>query len=94
MAKKKLTRLDFQTIVEKKAITIEQLIGKVKSGEFNENEWVFTLDEVVAISEFVAYGAWRNCLITVGLDTKSRKENCFNQVKKIITDAFAASSKG
>lgn len=86
--RKKLSQIDYKTFVGKKAITVEDLIEMVKSGEIKMNEWVFPLAQMVEISEYVAYGSYRNCLMTVDLDTKSRKENAHNQVKKIISDAF------
>lgn len=79
----------FKALVEKHAQTLEDLLQEVNAGHFSTNEWVFTLDELITISERVAIGFWHNCRTTDNPHGKWNVEHGRYMVTKIINDAYA-----
>jgi hypothetical protein len=81
-------RAQFETLLNKNKRLFKDLEKLRAKGLLNDDDFVFTLDDVIKISEGVAMGFWNNCAIQQNPETAWSKGVRGRSIRAYIRDAF------
>lgn len=86
--KKVFTRNDFENAITSRKKTLKDLKVLQDKELLKENDYLFTLQDVIEISMDVSIGFWKNCILRSGIEGRTLPEAGWKERIKIIQEAF------